>query len=114
MSSCTPDDRYLLAGDRFMMGDGESREEAFNQKVMFTHPKAKLRVGCWNVRTMYAIGKTAQVCSEMRNYRLDVLGVSECRWMEFGKLRTQDGELILFSGSSESHQHGVAIILGKE
>ena len=62
---------------------------------------------------MFAIGKTAQVCREMRRYQLEVLGVSEVRWKECGKVITQEGEVILYSGSMEKHEHGVAIILSK-
>ena len=25
------------------------------------NPKTKVKVGCWNVRTMYSVGKTAQI-----------------------------------------------------
>lgn len=28
------------------------------------------RIGCWNVRTMYSIGKTAYVTSEIKQYRI--------------------------------------------
>ena len=85
-SDCVPGDDYISAEDRVVMAAGESRKEVCSRMEMFTHPKVKLRLGCWNVRTMFATGKTAQVCSEMRRYHLEVLGVSECRWMEFGKV----------------------------
>jgi len=29
-----------------------------------TNPKKRVRVGCWNVLSMYSTGKTAQICSE--------------------------------------------------
>ena len=109
-----PGDSYITAGDGGMMDEGESRKEAFNRMESFTHPKVRMRIGCWNVRTMHAIGKTAQVCREMRNYRIEVLGISECRWMDFGKVRTQEGEVIVYSGSSGKHEHGVAIILSRK
>ena len=112
-SDCVPGDDYISAEDRVVMAAGESRKEVCSRMEMFTHPKVKLRLGCWNVRTMFATGKTAQVCSEMRRYHLEVLGVSECRWMEFGKVVTQEREVILYSGSTEKHEHGVAIILSK-
>ena len=112
-SDCTPGDDYISAEGRVVMDAGESRKEACSRMKMFTHPKIKLRLGCWNVRTMFAIGKTAQVCREMRRYQLEVMGISECRWMECGKVITREGEVILYSGSMEKHEHGVAIILSK-
>ena len=112
-SDCIPVEDYISAEDRVVMDAGESRKEACSRIEMFTHPKVKLRLGCWNVRTMFATGKTTQVCREMRRYNLEVLGISECRWMECGKVKTQEGEEILYSGSMEKHEHGVAIILSK-
>ena len=69
-------------------------------------------IGRWNVWTMYSVGKTAQVTSEMQCYRISKLGVSECRWSGFGKLRTQTGEIIMYSGrEDDDHQSGVAIVI---
>ena len=76
--------------------------------------RTKLRVGFWNVRTMYETGKQAQVLREMKQNRLHILGVSESRWTDFGKKTTSNGETIIFSGRRDGQHHeGVAIILGK-
>ena len=112
-SICIPDEDYISAEDRTMMEVGESRKEAYSGMKMFTHPREKLKIGCWNVRTMYSIGKTAQVCREMRRYKIDVLGISECRWLECGKVNTIDHEVIIYSGKNDKHEYGVAIILSK-
>ena len=32
---------------------------------------------------MYAIGMTEQVAKVMNQYKIDVLGISKCRWTEF-------------------------------
>ncbi|XP_013384015.1 uncharacterized protein LOC106154262 [Lingula anatina] len=50
----------------------------------------------------------------MKRYRLDILGISECRWVGSGRLTTNDGSLILYSGHESTHSHGVAIILSRE
>ena len=43
---------------------------------------------------------------------ISILGVSECRWCGFGRLRTQTGEIILYSGREDDvHQSGVAIVM---
>ena len=76
--------------------------------------KTKIRVGHWNVRTMYETGKLAQVTSEMRRFKLHILGVSESRWTGSGKLRTATGETVMYSGRKDDlHYEGVAIILKK-
>jgi exonuclease III len=63
---------------------------------------------------MFDTGKLAQVTSEMRAYKLHILGVSECRWTGFGEIKTREGETVLYSGRDDNrHQAGVAIILKK-
>ena len=97
---------------------GESREESRSpirlSNASLTSPKSTLTVGCWNVRTLFQVGKTANVVNEFRKYRLDILGLSEMRWTGFGELKTSTGECILYSGSEEEHQRGVGLVLKKE
>ena len=59
-------------------------------------PKAITRIGCWNVRTMYECGKAAQVAKEMKENRIDILGVSESRWTGSGSVVLADGTTILY------------------
>ena len=69
------------------------------------HPRTKIKVACWNVRMMYATGKTDQIVREMCNYGIDVLGVSECRWTGTGKIGLVGGEKVLYSGVVERHKY---------
>nr|XP_014435365.2 craniofacial development protein 2-like [Pelodiscus sinensis] len=63
---------------------------------------------------MYDIGKLAQIVTEMRQYNLHVLGVSESRWTGLGRLKTSAGETVLYSGRDDDQNHeGLAIILKK-
>ena len=46
---------------------------------------------------------------------MDILGISECRWSGSGRLKTQTGEIILFSGRDDNiHQSGVALVMTKQ
>ncbi|CAG2220119.1 Craniofacial development protein 2 [Mytilus edulis] len=77
-------------------------------------PKKTIKIGAWNVRTMFQVSKTAQVIREMERYQLGILGISECRWTESGKIITQ-GHTIIYSGRNDNqHTEGVAIIMNKE
>jgi len=97
-----------------MNDSGESHREATDRTTEVLNAKVKTRIGFWNVRTMYDTGKLAQVTSEMRRYNLDILGISESRWTESGRLRTSTGETVLYSGRDDNqHCEGVAIILKK-
>jgi len=78
----------------------QSREARTQSRPLAT-PKASVRVGCWNVE-------------EARKYKLYILGISECRWAGFGRLKTATGETILYSGRDDDmHQSGVALPLDK-
>ena len=97
-----------------MTTSGESQKETTGMKLDVMSAKTKTRIGFWNVRTMYETGKLAQVTTEMRRYDLHILGVSESRWIETGRLKSMSGETVLYSGrDDEIHREGVAIILKK-
>ena len=95
-----------------MTDTGEICKEACGRRGSLANLKIILRIGCWNVSTMYSIGKTTQVRSEMLLHRISILGTSECRWAGCGRLRTQTGETILYSGREDDvYQSGVAIVM---
>ncbi|KAK0134904.1 Craniofacial development protein 2 [Merluccius polli] len=50
------------------------------------------------------------VLKSMKDYRLDILGISEMRWTGQGRLMV-DGATVLYSGKQDHHTHGVGIIL---
>ena len=81
----------------------------------FLNAKNSVRIGTWNVRTMWETTRSAQVVRLMRDYRLDILGISECRWTGSGKIKIGDGVEILYSGMPEGgpHVHGVALMLSQ-
>ena len=56
-----------------MTTSDESRKEVRSAKEGLLGSKNKIRIGAWNVRTMFETTKTAQVLSEMKRYRLDIL-----------------------------------------
>ena len=94
-----------------MMATGESQLEARGRKVSLANPKRTDRMlEC----THNVCRRTAMVVNEMRRYKLSILGVSEVRWLGFGRVRTSKGEVILYSGAEEIHHRGVGIILNRE
>ena len=98
-----------------MTGNSESLREAADTKMEVLTTKYKTRVGFWTVRTMYEIGCLAQVTSELRRYGLTLLGISECRWTDSGRIKVATGETVLYSGPSDGqHREVVALILKKE
>ena len=107
--------------DRSTPGSTRTAPTAFHQDggVKWTtdgpNAKEKTKIGFWNVRTMFETGKLAEVTIEMRRYRIDIMGISESRWTDSGRLTTNTGETILYSGRDDgNHQQGVAVILRKD
>lgn len=50
----------------------------------------------------------------MDNYRIELLCVSEARWISSGKRRLSTGHTILFPGRTENHHsNGIAIIVSR-
>jgi endonuclease/exonuclease/phosphatase family metal-dependent hydrolase len=95
---------------------GESPREA-RSPINLLSTRTSIRIGTWNVRTLYETGKIAQVANEMRKYRIKVLGLSETRWNGSGLTRLVSGETIIYSGHtdhSHEHTHGVALLLAAE
>jgi hypothetical protein len=48
-----------------------------------------MRIGLWKVRTLNESGKLRKLIKEMEVYRLDILGLSEVKWIDFGEVRKQ-------------------------
>ena len=65
-----PDDVFVSWIDGAMTAMGEIRKEAHTPTKTLAGPKTKVKVakGCWNVRTMFSVGKTAQITTEMNCY----------------------------------------------
>ena len=60
-------------------------------------PKYKIRVGSWNVRTLYQAGKLQQLLRYMNNYKVEILCVSEARWTDSGMRILASGYTIFYS-----------------
>ena len=63
---------------------------------------------------MFECGKAVQVAKEMKQNRVDILGVSEIRWTGNGKLVLADGTTVIYSGRKDGlPQEGVALMLNQ-
>lgn len=65
---------------------------------------------------MYEKGKLRQVEREMNSYRLDILGLSEVRWLDHGETTTRGGGIFLYSGPTgegAEHRAGVGILINR-
>ena len=59
----------------YMKGPNEIRSpEVGIRKLQFLSAKSLTRIGAWNVRTFYVMGRLVQVLREMRSYNLQIHG----------------------------------------
>ena len=86
-----PEDDDIRYVDSMTLSD-QSLREVRQLNTSLTKPKETVNSGCWNVRTLYIIGKPAQLAKEMHTYNIDILGISECQWTGHGKVRLSTGE----------------------
>ena len=68
-----------------MNGSGENQLGTRARKASLLDAKIHLRIGTWNVRTMFDTSRTAQVLREMQR-------VSECRRTGFRHQRVEERE----------------------
>ena len=71
--------------------------------------QGSLRIGTWNVRTLNQLGKLENLLQEAKSLNVDILGLSETRYIGEGVVRS-DGYTYIYSGGEE-HQHGVGFII---
>ena len=77
-----------------------------------TRAESCLRIGTWNVNTLYQAGKLNNVEREMKRLKLDILGVAEVRWTGADSIKLPEGGCFIYSGGQE-HKHGVGVMLNK-
>jgi exonuclease III len=66
---------------------------------------------------MYQSGKAAKIAKEMHKYKIEVMGLSETRWISTGKTILATAEVALYSGHQEDDSpqtEGVAFMMTKE
>ena len=71
-----------------------------------------LKIGTWNVRTLFQSGKFANLCQEFDTMKVDIMGVAETRWNGSGKI-TENGKTMIYSGGEENC-YGVGIVMSSK
>ena len=73
--------------------------------------KEQHSIGTWNVRTMNQ-GKLKVVKKEMVRVNIDILGISEVKWIGMGELNS-DNHYIYYCGQESLRKNGVALTVNK-
>jgi exonuclease III len=64
-----------------------------------------MRLGTWNVRSLYRAGSLITVSKELSKYRLDLVGVQEVRW-EGGRTEPAGKYTFFYRKGNENHELG--------
>ena len=83
-------------------------------RTRFMTAKTNTKFGFWNVRTLNQLTKPEQVLREMKKYKLDLLALSEVRWIGSGHEQLGEGYSLIYSGNESRHQAGVGIMLSDQ
>ena len=84
------------------MSGGESKVQCCKEQYC---------IGTWNVRSMNQ-GKLDVVTQEMARVNIDILGISELKWVRVGEFNSDD-HYIYYCGQESLRRSGVAIIINK-
>ena len=71
----------------------KERDE-IHRKVLFQNfpilnAKYPTKISTWNVRAMFQAGETQQVVREIKNYEIEILGLSEMRWSGCRRIQSE-------------------------
>ena len=81
------------------MGTDDAANSKPNGRFLADTPTLKtrnefLRVGTWNVRTLYKAGKLDNLRQEFAKFKLDILGIAETHWTERGIIQGEESVFI--------------------
>jgi exonuclease III len=72
-----------------------------------------LKIGSWNVLSLYNTGALKMLQQQLDSYKLDSTAIQELRWLDKGVMEKWD-HVIFYSCQKKSHMFGTGFIVSKK
>ena len=69
-----------------------------------------MRIGTWNVWSLYRAGSLTAAARELAKYKLDLVGVLEVRWDKGGTVKAGDYRFFYRKGNENSWEQNLLYI----
>ena len=73
------------------MCGAQSQQDATELNRLLVHSKNIMKIGNWNVCTLYRSSNIAQVAREMTGRNIDIMGIHETHWTGQRKMQLTEG-----------------------
>ena len=80
--------------------DSNPHGRSLPERVVLKTRNRLLRIGTRNVRALHQAGKLNNALKEMVNMKLDLQGISECKWTDNGII-VKGNHIMIYSGGKE-------------
>ena len=91
---------------------GQSEDDAQLRMCLVMKVKIQCCTGTSNVRSMNQ-GKLDMVKQEIARVNIDILGVSDLKWMGMGEFKSDDHS-VYYCGQESLRRNGVALIVNRK
>jgi len=105
---CRIDRRPAKQGSRPQLRDQGWVEKSATGTMKLKPVMETIKIGTWNVQTLWRTGKLELLRHEMEPYNCDILGLAEMRWTGSGEI---NGAEVIWSGEEKTHSRGVGFML---
>ncbi|KAL4148242.1 hypothetical protein QTP88_002523 [Uroleucon formosanum] len=70
-----------------------------------------IRIGTWNIRTLFKAGAMEILIDEVKRYKLLIVALQEIKWPGSGSVKSNDTIIFYSGGTSPRHEFGVGFLI---